>query len=45
MSISYFFTNLLNIKDPNTEFSYGIDHKVIRRVKYSLINANQSFLS
>lgn len=43
MSIDYFITNLLNIKDNNITFLDGIHHKVIKGVKYSVINAKLKY--
>ena len=39
MSINYFITNLLNIKDENLVFSDGIHHESIKGVIYSVLSA------
>lgn len=43
MSINYFITNLLNIKEDNVTFLDGIHHELIKDVKYSVINAKLSY--
>lgn len=43
MSINYFITNLLNIKDDNLTFLDGIHHKLIKGVNYSVVNAKLKY--
>lgn len=43
MSIDYIITDLFNIKDENITFLYGIYHKLVKGVKYTVLNAKASY--